>query len=214
MSQQQSQNNQMEYGKRGLFVSFEGNDGSGKTTQIQRLTAWLQSHGREVLLLREPGGTRIGEKIREMLLDKAHHEMAAVTEMLLYAASRAQLVHTVIRPAVEAGAIVICDRFVDQAMLIRDSAATGASDGSKCQRAVHRGPDAASHVFSGFGSDLSMARRQAPVWNGRLENEPMAFHRRAYEGYWKCARTSRNGLRVPVMDGDTRARRGFGCANP
>jgi dTMP kinase len=206
MSQQQSQNNQMEYGKRGLFVSFEGNDGSGKTTQIQRLTAWLQSHGREVLLLREPGGTRIGEKIREMLLDKAHHEMAAVTEMLLYAASRAQLVHTVIRPAVEAGAIVICDRFVDSSYAYQGF---GRQLGLQTVRNANAPAigDLMPHrtYFLDLDADLSMARRQASgLETDRLENEAMAFHRRAYEGYLElCALEPERICRVPVMDGDT-----------
>ncbi len=101
-----------EHGK-GLFISFEGNDGSGKTTQIRLLTQWFEAAGREVLQFREPGGTPVGEKIRELVLDNAYRGMEPVTEMLLYAASRAQLVQAVVRPAVARGAIVIRARVVD-----------------------------------------------------------------------------------------------------
>ena len=103
--------------KQGMFITFEGPDGSGKTTQIKRLKAFLEQNGIQVVLTREPGGTLIGEKIREIILDKDHIEMDNLTEALLYAASRAQHVAQVIRPNLDAGRTVICDRFMDSSLV-------------------------------------------------------------------------------------------------
>ena len=98
---------------RGLFITFEGIDGCGKSTQIGLLTAYLEDIGRPCLLVREPGGTEIGEKIRSILLDKENNEMSPAAELLLFEAARAQIVEEKIRPAIEAGTTVICDRFYD-----------------------------------------------------------------------------------------------------
>ena len=97
----------------GMLITFEGIDGCGKSTQLLRLADWFNAQNREVLVVREPGGTSIGEKIRCILLDKKNDEMRSVTELLLYEAARAQITSQVIRPAVESGKIVICDRFFD-----------------------------------------------------------------------------------------------------
>ena len=99
---------------RGLFISFEGSEGCGKSTQIQRLAARLGGLGKSVLLTREPGGTEIGEQLRELLqFSTAGHAMCAETELLLFTASRAQLVREKIAPALAAGTIVLADRFLD-----------------------------------------------------------------------------------------------------
>ncbi|MFZ2757035.1 MAG: dTMP kinase, partial [Atopobiaceae bacterium] len=97
----------------GVFVTLEGIDGCGKSTQVARLVSVLESSGREVVALREPGGTNISEKIRALLLDPANGEMSAQCELMLYEAARAQLVREVIEPALERGAVVVCDRFYD-----------------------------------------------------------------------------------------------------
>ena len=98
---------------RGLFVTFEGVDGCGKSTQVARLAQSLEAQGYPVLCLREPGGTPLSEKIRSLLLDPANGDMVPEAELLLYEASRAQLVRQVIRPALAAGQVVLCDRFYD-----------------------------------------------------------------------------------------------------
>lgn len=101
---------------RGLFITFEGPDGSGKTTQIERLKTFIIEKGYDAVLTREPGGTKIGEKIREIILDKSNTEMEYMTEALLYAAARAQHVSQIIKPALEEGRTVICDRFIDSSI--------------------------------------------------------------------------------------------------
>lgn len=98
---------------RGLFITVEGIDGCGKSTQARLIAAALEAAGHDVLRLREPGGVKISEKIRAILLDPANAEMGDVCELLLYEAARAQLVHQVIRPALAAGKTVVCDRFYD-----------------------------------------------------------------------------------------------------
>lgn len=98
---------------RGLFITVEGIDGCGKSTQARLIAAALEAAGHDVLLLREPGGVKISEQIRAILLDPANAEMGDVCELLLYEAARAQLVHQVIRPALAAGKTVVCDRFYD-----------------------------------------------------------------------------------------------------
>lgn len=99
-----------------MFITFEGPDGSGKTTQISRLVVYLQEKGYPVLTTREPGGTEIGDQIRSCLHDVHNTAMTSRTEILLYSASRAQLVQEVIRPALEEGMIVLCDRYADSTM--------------------------------------------------------------------------------------------------
>ena len=100
----------------GLFITFEGPEGSGKTTQIRLLADWLGEQGREVLTTREPGGTRIGEAIRDVLLSPAHTEMCAEAEILLFSAARAQLVRETLRPHLMRGGVVLCDRFADSTL--------------------------------------------------------------------------------------------------
>ena len=98
---------------RGLFITLEGLDGSGKTTQIKRLAAWLQSRGLEPVITRQPGGTVIGDRIRAILLDSRSTGLGSMTEMALMFADRAQAIAEVIQPALDAGNIVVCDRFTD-----------------------------------------------------------------------------------------------------
>lgn len=101
---------------KGIFISVEGSDGSGKSTQLANIKDYLEARGVDALFIREPGGTSIGEKIRDILLDPANTEMCAMTEAMLYAASRAQIVSEVIKPALSEGKVVVCDRFVDSSI--------------------------------------------------------------------------------------------------
>ena len=108
--------------KKGLFITFEGSDGAGKTTQIKLLKNYLEEQGFSPIVTREPGGTKIGELIRDIILDKENAEMSNMTEMLLYAASRAQHVDEFIRPNLAAGEIIISDRFVDSSIAYQGGA--------------------------------------------------------------------------------------------
>ena len=170
---------------KGLFITFEGNDGSGKTTQILKLTEYLKARGMEVCHLREPGGTPIGEKIRNLVLDKENEEMCAAAEMLLYAASRAQLVHTVIKPRKAEGKAVICDRFVDSSYAYQG---IGRGLGLDTVIAVNAPaivdclPDLT--FFMDVDADTAMKRRDATGQEAdRIEREEMEFHRKVYGGY-------------------------------
>lgn len=102
--------------KRGLFITFEGPDGAGKSTQIENLRAYLDDLGLETIFTREPGGTELSEKIRDMLLDPENKGMASRAEALLYAASRAELVEKVIQPALDQDKVVVCDRYIDSSL--------------------------------------------------------------------------------------------------
>ena len=166
----------------GLFITFEGGDGAGKSTQIDLLADHLRSLGYEVLLTREPGGTKISEKIRGVLLDPENKEMAPVTEMMLYAAARAQLVTEVIRPAISEGKVVICDRFLDSSLAYQ-SYGRGLGD------AVLQ---VNQYAVDGCMPDVTIYLRVDPKTGrqrirtrdqDRIESESERFHDRVHDGY-------------------------------
>lgn len=168
--------------KKGLFLTIEGPDGSGKSTQIGFITEFLQSRGYETVLTREPGGTQIGEKIRDIILDKENREMDPMTETMLYAASRAQHVAQIIKPALEEGKAVICDRFVDSSIAYQGY-------GRKLGDSVTYINE---YAIMGCVPDITFLMKIPPdrsmdrITSGsrdRLELEKMEFHRRVYEGY-------------------------------
>lgn len=169
---------------RGLFITIEGTDGSGKTTQMKFIKEYLQKSGREVLLTREPGGTRISEKIREIILNPVFTEMGVNAEMLLYAAARAQLVSELIKPALEQGNIVVCDRFVDSTYAYQ-----GYGRGLDMEMLVSINNIAIDGVMPDltFFFDLNpveaLKRRKASSEPDRIENEKMDFHNKVYSGY-------------------------------
>ena len=166
----------------GYFISFEGVDGSGKSTQISKLKEYLEASGYEVVLSREPGGTDIGEQIRSVILDPKNEGMTAVTEALLYAAYRAQHVHDVIAPAVDAGKVVICDRFVDSSIAYQQY---GRRLG-ECVRIIN------GYAIDGCMPDLTFLLKVKPDVGGtrigsrekdRIELEDKSFHEAVYQGY-------------------------------
>ena len=166
----------------GLFITFEGGDGAGKSTQIDLLADHLRSRGCEVLLTREPGGTKISEKIRGVLLDPENREMAPVTEMMLYAAARAQLVAEVIKPALSEGKVVICDRFLDSSLAYQ-------SYGRDLGDAVL---EVNQYAIDGCMPDVTIYLRVDPHTGrqriqtrdqDRIESESERFHDRVHEGY-------------------------------
>lgn len=168
--------------KKGLFISIEGPDGSGKSTQISLLRKYFEERGTDVVLTREPGGTPISEKIREIILDKNNKEMDAMTEALLYASSRAQHVAEVIKPALEAGKIVICDRFIDSSIAYQGYG-RGLGD---CVRVINE------YAVRGCMPDVTFLLEMDPKIGkerisaddqDRLEQEKLEFHKKVFDGY-------------------------------
>ena len=171
---------------KGLFIVMEGPDGSGKTTQINLLKEYLEEAGYECLITREPGGTEIGEEIRQLILNPEHKEMSPVTEMLLYAASRAQLVHEVIGPALEEGKIVISDRFVDSSIVYQGIARKLGISTVSAVNAPGIGIYRPDGIFFIDLSEAEGLRRKKEQKNlDRMEQEGIDFHHMVSEGYRK-----------------------------
>ncbi|MBW3084886.1 Thymidylate kinase [Austwickia sp. TVS 96-490-7B] len=161
--------------RRGVLIAFEGGDGAGKSTQIARLTRWLAAHGREFVVTREPGGTELGERVREVLLHGG--AVSARAEALLFAADRAHHVDTVIRPALEAGQDVITDRFMDSSIAYQGAGrALGADEVKDLSLWATGGllPDLT--VLLDVAVDVGAARRTGHP--DRLEAEVGGFHER------------------------------------
>lgn len=169
---------------RGIFITMEGPDGAGKTTQIELLSRYLKEEGYEVLITREPGGTEISEAIRGLLLDPSHTEMKPETEMLLYAAARAQLVHEVIGPAIDSGKAVISDRFVDSSVVYQGIAR---GLGIETVYAVNK-PAMGDYLpdvtfLLDLPAEAGIARKKEQAELDRMEREDIAFHEKVAEGY-------------------------------
>ena len=183
----------------GAFLSMEGLDGSGKSTQMALLTDRLEKYGFEVVHSREPGGTPIGEKIRDILLDRENAEMADMTEALLYAASRAQHVREKIRPAVQNGKVLLCDRYLDSSVAYQGG---GRRLGVDRILAVNEpavdGMLPLLTVYLDLDHRASLERRSAASQLDRLEMEKEDFHARVEEGYH--ALIARHPERYVVVD--------------
>jgi dTMP kinase len=172
-----------------MFITFEGVDGSGKTTQIRLLAQALRGRGYEVLLTREPGGTPIGDRIREVLHDLKHTEMHPHTEVLLYQASRAQLVAQVLRPALAAGQIILCDRFYDSTLAYQGYG--HGLDLAGLRALIHFAtgglkPDLT--VYLELSAAAGLARRQQAAATGgeefnRMDAFALEFYERVRAGY-------------------------------
>ncbi|MDR1247645.1 MAG: dTMP kinase [Clostridiales Family XIII bacterium] len=166
----------------GLFVSMEGSDSSGKSTQIKLLRKYLELRGLDVTVVREPGGTAIGERIRAILLDNAHPEMDYLTEAMLYAASRAQMVSQIILPALDAGKTVLCDRFVDSSIAYQGGGRRLGDVVDMINAYAVRGciPDVT--FLLKIRPDIAEIRRNTRE-NDRIESETLAYHERVYETF-------------------------------
>lgn len=169
---------------RGIFIVMEGPDGSGKSTQIELLKEYLKEQGHEIIVTREPGGTVIGEEIRDIILNPSHKAMSDVTEMLLYAASRAQLMSEVIGPALEEGKIVISDRFVDSSIVYQ-----GIARGLGIETVSNiNGPGIGIYkpdciFFIDISEEEGLRRKKEQKKLDRMEQESIDFHHMVSEGY-------------------------------
>lgn len=172
---------------KGLFITFEGPDGSGKSTQIKYLQKYFEELGMDIVFTREPGGTAIGEKLRRIILDKNNSEMSDMTEALLYAASRAQHVHELIKPALDDNKIVICDRFIDSSIAYQGY---GRNLGD-CVRTINELAIEGCMPDITFLMDLPPAIGKSRLREGhedRLELEQLTFHNKVFEGYKEIAK--------------------------
>lgn len=184
--------------KRGLFITLEGGDGAGKSTQMNNIEQYFTNLGYICTRTREPGGTDISEKLRDILLDTANSEMTAVTEMMIYAAARAQHVSERILPAIERGEIVLCDRFVDSSIAYQEYGRELGDMVEIVNKYAVQGmmPDIT------FWLDLDpekgrerIGHRESPELD-RLEQEKMDFHYRVYDGYKKLCETTDRVKRI------------------
>ena len=176
-------------GLSGSFVTFEGPEGSGKSTQIERLAASLGALGHDVLATREPGGTLVGESVRELLLDATCGDLEPVTELLLFCAARAQLVRQVVAPALTAGRLVLCDRYMDATMAYQGYGRGVDKDWIDVLNRAVVGPFVPDlTVLLDLPVEEGLARRRATTWN-RLDAAGEEFHRRVRQGYLTMARS-------------------------
>jgi dTMP kinase len=188
-----------------LFITFEGVEGSGKTTQIRRLKRYLTQRGIPCKVTREPGGCPIGENIRKILLNPDHHGMAPLSELLLYEASRAQHVKEVIKPFLKKGGVVLCDRFSDASTAYQGyGRKVDLNWVAKLNRLSSQGikPDVTFLLDcpSDLGLKRALRRNRAlkQEREGRFENETIQFHHRVRRGYLSIAK--REPQRMKVID--------------
>jgi len=186
---------------KGKFITFEGSEGCGKSTQSRLLYQYLKGKSYKVIYLREPGGTRISEKIRKILLDAKNDQMSAMAEMLLYMAARAQVVEEVVKPALKKGKIVICDRFLDSTLAYQGY---GLGMDIKLIRGV------GSFVAQGLKPDLTILL-DLPVKEGlryrhqkedRIEKRSLGYHSRVRNGYLKIAALEPNRVKLVKVEAD------------
>lgn len=192
----------------GIFITFEGGEGAGKTTHVRILAAALESRGAEVLTVREPGGTKVGEMLRGIVLDPGNAALSARAELLIYEAARAQIVDEVIAPALARGAVVVCDRFTDSTVAYQaagrglarafvDAANEFASQGIVPNRTIL--------LRVGEGASEGLARATRRFSADRLEREGQEFHQRVNEAF--AAIAAADPVRVRTVTSYTSKRR-------
>lgn len=186
---------------KGKFITFEGSEGCGKSTQSKFLAEYLKEKGFSVVYVREPGGTKVSEQIRKILLDARNSSMAAVCEMLLYMAARAQIVEEIIKPALLKGKIVISDRFLDSTLAYQGY---GLGMDLKMIKVVGK------FVTTGIKPDLTIFL-DLPVKKGlkhrasiedRIEQRPLLYHRRVRNGYLKLAALEPKRIKIVKVEAD------------
>ena len=181
----------------GLFITMEGTDGSGKSTQISMLKTYLENKGYDVVFVREPGGTKIGEKIRKIILDNENDEMDYMAEALLYAASRAQLVNQIILPALKKGSIVLCDRFVDSSIVYQGiGRELGEPNVAKINYIATGGLKPDITILLNISPDKAIERKKQQKELDRLEQQKYSFYKKVYSAYINLAKKNRNRIKL------------------
>jgi len=184
--------------KKGLFITFEGADGSGKSTQARFLAEGLRERGLDVVLTREPGGCPVAEKIRDIVLDKNNTDILDITEAYLYASARAQHVHQIIIPALEQGKIVICDRFIHSSVAYQGY---GRALGKERVLEINKHaigdclPDVT--FFIKINPDRAFERMNVQKERDRLETQDQAFYDRLFKGYLAILEDEKDKI-IPV----------------
>jgi len=187
-----------------MFITLEGIEGSGKTTQIKHLAEYLKGRGRQCVSTREPGGTAIGTKIRSILLDPASRNMVPQAELLLYLADRAQHIQTVIEPALAGGKMVLCDRFFDATVVYQGYARQLDVDFiRRLHELLFQGLTPALTLLLDLPPRIGLSRAWKQLDNGqrtgeesRFEEEKMIFHEKVRSGYLELARLEPERIRV------------------
>lgn len=189
----------------GVFITFEGGDGVGKTTHLRNLAEVLKSQGLEVLCLREPGGTQISEQLRSIVLNSSNSEMCAESELFTFEAARAQLVSEVIMPALRRGAIVLCDRFIDSTVVYQgfgrglDVSFIKQANNIACQGLLpHR-----TLLLVAGGAEVGLKRASELSCPDRMERAGINFHSRVVQGFLQLASENESRIRVVQSGGET-----------
>ena len=174
---------------KGKFVTFEGGEGVGKTTQLRLVRQYLEEKGVDAIFLREPGGNDISEKIRNIILDISNSAMTGMCEAMLYSAARDQLTEEVIKPALQQGKLVVCDRFIDSTFAYQGIARGLGADKVDALNRMACGevmPDLT--IFLDLSPSLAFARKGGADSDDRLEQEGFDFHNKVYDGYQQAAK--------------------------
>ena len=180
----------------GKLIVFEGPDGSGKTTILKNVNQKLTEQGYDIRVVREPGGTEISEKIREIIIDNDNINMAAKTESLLFAASRAQLVEEKIRPGLEKGEIILCDRFVLSSLLYQGvGRGLGIDEVKKINDFATGDINPDLTIFFNIDYKTALIRKRANFSPDRLENEEFDFHKKIFDAYLDIAEKYKDDIK-------------------
>lgn len=188
---------------RGIFITVEGGDGAGKSTQLANIKTYMEERGISAIFTREPGGTEIAEKIREIILDPENEGMEPLTEALLYAASRAEHVRKIIAPALEDGLTVVCDRFVDSSIAYQGYGRELGDIVEMINAPAVNGYMPDLTIFLDLEPEVAMGRI-SNRGHDRLEIETNDFHERVHEGYLKMIeKDAEQGVsRIARIDAD------------
>lgn len=188
---------------RGKFITFEGGDGAGKSTHLQLVAEALRSRGEDVVCLREPGGTIIGEQLRQIVLDPGNYIMSSECELLIYEAARAQLVSQIILPALARGSIVLCDRFADSTIAYQaygrglDKAFISRANAFVCQGIS---PDRTILMLTGGDAEVGIDRATHHKHADRLEMAGVDFHERVNDAFLNIAADDPERVKIVVSD--------------